>query len=156
MEKKSRHQSKRFDSQLKVLYYVAPLFVIVISCIFACTCSAVTPLPRIKARVASPYAEFYNVQTGESFSPIGSNYVQLYIVGETKYHSTFIPGLYDSSAAENALTIMQQSGYNFVRVFCYQGSPTLRSQDPPLYSIEGPSSTNVPDLYQPYLNNLLD
>jgi hypothetical protein len=156
VEKKSKYQSKRFDSQLKVFSCVVPLFVIVISCVLACTCSAATPLPRIKARVASPYAEFYNVQTGESFRPIGSNYVQLYTIGSTVYHSTFIPGLYDSSAAENALTIMQQSGYNFVRVFCYQGSSTLRSQSPPLYSIEGPSSTNVPQLYQPYLNNLLD
>jgi hypothetical protein len=137
---------------------------IMLLCVFTYACNAITPLPRIKARTASPYAEFYNVQTGESFSPIGANYVPLYWIGGTGngtggtggtcYHSAFIPGLYDSAAAENALTIMQQSGYNLVRVFIYQGDGTLRNLG--LYCIEGPSSTNVPALYQPYLDNLLD
>jgi len=137
---------------------------IMLLCVFTYACNAITPLPRIKARTASPYAEFYNVQTGESFSPIGANYVQLYWIGGTGngtggtggtcYHSAFIPGLYDSAAAENALTIMQQGGYNLVRVFIYQGDGALRNLG--LYSIEGPYATYVSDLYQPYLDNLLD
>jgi hypothetical protein len=61
--------------------------VLVVLCVFACTCSAVAPLPGIKARTASPYAEFYNVQMGESFSSIDANYVQLYRI--TGFHSTF-------------------------------------------------------------------
>jgi len=126
---------------------------IVLLCVFVYVCNAVTPLPRIKTRSASPYAEFYNTKTGKTFNPIGNSYVQLW---GGYFHCNFIASLYDANAAESALTMMQQSGYTLVRIWCYYGNSTLRGQNPPLYSIEGPYETNGPELYRPYLNNLLD
>ncbi|MEN6386887.1 MAG: hypothetical protein ABFD79_17035 [Phycisphaerales bacterium] len=131
-------------------------WMVVILCVFTCMCNAVVPLPRIKARSASPYAQFYNTQTGTSFHPIGSSYVQLYRAGGRGSHSTFIPGLYDAKAAEKALTIMQQSGYTIVRIWCFEGHKWLRESNPAFYSVEGPYSTSGPELYQPYIDNLLD
>ena len=130
---------------------------VLLLCVLTTVCHAVTPLARIKTRPGSPYAEFYNSQTGEVFKPIGSSYVKLYITPSgAPTHSNFIPGLYDANDAEEALSIMQQSGYTVVRVWCYHGNSTMRGLNPPFYSIEGPYSTNTPDLYQPYVDNLLD
>ena len=116
----------------------------------------ITPLPRIGVRAAEPFAQFYNTETGREFRPIGSSYVRLYEVGSDRFHSTFAVGQYDAAMAEAALQKMADSGYTVVRVWCYHGHPTLQNQNPPVYSIEGPYATNVPDLYQPYLDNLFD
>lgn len=69
--------------------------------------------------------EFYDRQNGMAFVPRGSNYVRL--ADETAcgapgnfYHSTFNPGLYNSSEADQAFASMNQSGYNTVRVWLNQ------------------------------------
>jgi hypothetical protein len=60
--------------------------------------------------------------TGQKFVPRGNNYIRLAdqgACGEPRliYHSTFNPGFYEPTRAEQALTEMRQEGYNVVRVF---------------------------------------
>lgn len=77
---------------------------------------------RIGIRLVDGVGEFYDQVTGEKFVPRGNNYIRLAdqrACGEPGvfYHSTFNPGLYQPTRAEQALTKMQQEGYNLVRVF---------------------------------------
>ena len=76
-------------------------------------------LPRISVN----NARLVNAQTGATFVPRGANYVKLQPTGEggRSYHSTFEPGLYDASAADNALRGMARDGYNVVRVYIDPG-----------------------------------
>jgi len=76
------------------------------------------------------YREFYDRTTGARYTPRGNNYIRLAPQIDTfgrrqVYHSTFIVGEYDATRAEAALSRMQRSGYNVVRVFlnntCAQG-----------------------------------
>ncbi len=81
-------------------------------------------------RTTSTLAGLYDRASGKAFTPRGNNYVRLATMtdpdGNPVYsHSTFSVGLYDSAQAEAALTKMQASGYNVVRVFlwgCCQGT----------------------------------
>ena len=75
-------------------------------------------------RTTSGLAQFYDRSSGNVFTPRGNNYVRLATLtdpdGSADYtHSTFSVGLYDSARAEAALTMMQASGYNVVRVFLW-------------------------------------
>lgn len=111
------------------------------------------PLPRIAVRSGDPYAEFYNTVTGKKFQPIGSSYVRLYVKKDgTVFHCNFAEGQYDAKRAEKALKKMAESGYNVVRVWLYHGHFGLR----PILSVEGPYETDTPELYEPYMKNLLD
>jgi hypothetical protein len=69
----------------------------------------------------SGIAEFFNRGDGTEFTPRGNNYIRLAWQtapwGQDYYHSTFNVGVYDSALTENALTGMQNAGYNVVRVF---------------------------------------
>jgi hypothetical protein len=73
---------------------------------------------------ASSIAEFYEVASGNAFTPRGNDYIRLAWQqppfqgwGQEYIHSTFNVGLYDSAHAESALTVMQANGYNIVRAF---------------------------------------
>jgi hypothetical protein len=77
---------------------------------------------NIGVRQTSNFPEFTDNATGKSFVPRGNNYVRLASLtdpnGNTSLsHSTFNVGLYNGAQAETALTSMQASGYNVVRVF---------------------------------------
>jgi len=73
-------------------------------------------------QTAAGIAEFYGRDTGQSWVARGNNFIRLanqtdFGGNSVLYHSTFNIGLYDAVDAENALTAMQASGYNSVRVF---------------------------------------
>jgi hypothetical protein len=121
---------------------------------YAVVACATTALPRIKVRTGTPVGEFYNSETGETFYPEGSNYVRLHWLGDDGFHSTFTDGMYSSVDAEASLTKMEQGGYNTVRVFCYKGHYKLTAED--IYAVNGPYSTDGPQLYQPYMDNIID
>jgi hypothetical protein len=77
---------------------------------------------RIGVRTTATLAEFFDAVTGNSFVPRGNNYIRLANQvlpdgSSTFYHSTFNVGLYSSSGVESALTTMQASGYNTIRVW---------------------------------------
>ena len=79
---------------------------------------------RFGVRTTSSLAQFYDRASGNAFTPRGNNYVRLAMLtdpdGSPDYtHSTFSVGLYDSARAEAALSMMQTSGYNVVRVFLW-------------------------------------
>jgi len=81
---------------------------------------------RIGIRVVGGVGEFYDRLTGETFVPRGNNYIRLgsqqsLSGGTMVYHSTFNVGAYDPLAAEQALSRMQDEGYNVVRVFLNGG-----------------------------------
>ncbi len=86
--------------------------------------TALAPHPVAVRLTASGFAEFYEVSSGNTFTPRGNNYIRLAWqqppeTGSSQeyYHSTFNVGLYDSARAETALATMQTNGYNIVRVF---------------------------------------
>ncbi len=85
------------------------------------TVSVLAPHPIGVRPTTSGIAEFYDVATGNAFTPRGNNYIRLAWQtnpsGQQYYHSTFNVGLYDATRAETALLGMQSSGYNIVRVF---------------------------------------
>lgn len=90
--------------------------------IFMSAAAIATPLPRIKARAASPAAEFYNVNTNAKFVPHGYNYTKITTAsGCVAQHTTFNVNLYNASAAESFLGQMQYDGFNVVRVFINPG-----------------------------------
>jgi hypothetical protein len=73
------------------------------------------------ARATSTLAEFYDLKTGNTFTPRGNNYIRLANLtdptgNQLLAHSTFSVGLYDPAHAEAALSAMQASGYNVVTV----------------------------------------
>lgn len=86
--------------------------------------TVLAPHPVGVRQTSSGFAEFYEVATGNTFTPRGNNYIRLDWQQppssgspEEYYHSTFNVGLYDSARAETALATMQTNGYNIVRVF---------------------------------------
>ena len=77
---------------------------------------------RIGVRTPSTLAEFYDRASGNVFVPRGNNYIRLASQtlpdgSSTFYHSTFNVGLYSANGVEAALTNMQTSGYNTIRVW---------------------------------------
>ena len=116
------------------------------------------PLPRIKARAASPAGEFYNETTGARFVPHGYNYAKLGNIGVCgEQHTTFNIGLYSASGAESFLAQMQYDGYNLARVFINPGDSYYGAscqQASGQYGIAGPK-TSV-SLYAPYVANFAD
>jgi hypothetical protein len=77
---------------------------------------------NIGVRQTTNFPEFTDNATGRTFVPRGNNYIRLASLtdpnGNTSLsHSTFNVGLYDGAQVETALTTMQASGYNVVRVF---------------------------------------
>ncbi len=120
-----------------------------------------TPLPRIKARSANPVGEFYNSSNDKRFYPEGVNFVRVHWLQNPGspfpyYHAFFSPGIYDPQDIEVNLSKIASDGWNMVRAFIFQGDPSLRNENPPIYSIEGPYDTSSPTLYWPYMANLLD
>lgn len=109
------------------------------------------PHPIAVRQTSSGFAEFYEVATGNTFTPRGNNYVRLAWQqppfqgwGEEYYHSTFNVGLYDSARADTALATMQTNGYNIVRVFL-NGCCTGTIGNP-----------NGPGLSSAYIANVVD
>jgi hypothetical protein len=77
---------------------------------------------QIGIRQTTSFPEFVDNSTGKPFVPRGNNYIRLASLtdpnGNASFgHSTFNVGLYNGTQAEAALTTMQASGYNAVRVF---------------------------------------
>jgi hypothetical protein len=77
---------------------------------------------KIGVRPGAQLAEFFDRTTGLAFTPRGNNYIRIATLTDPNgnpyfAHSTFSPGLYNQSLAENALSAMQAAGYNTVRVF---------------------------------------
>lgn len=116
------------------------------------------PLPRIKARSASPAGEFYTASTNARFVPHGYNYIKLADIATcTQQHATFNVNLYNASAAESFLAQMQYDGYNVVRVFINPGDDYYGAncqQSTGKYGIAGPK--NSTSLYAPYIANFAD
>lgn len=116
------------------------------------------PLPRIKARSASPAGEFYNANTNMRFVPHGYNYIRLANIGTCgQQHTTFNVNLYNAASAEAFLSQMQYDGYNVVRVFInpgdsYYGASCQESFKQ--YGIAGPKAST--SLYTPYVANFAD
>jgi hypothetical protein len=130
--------------------------ILIFTASITCSAAEIKPLPRIKVRPASPFAQFYNSENGREFNPEGCSYVHCTWIDGVGFPTTFAPGKYDPQDAENALSKMQQSGYTFVRVFCYKGHYMLVGLNPPVYCVGGPDSTNVPELSAPYMANVID
>jgi len=137
---------------LRSIAGIPAIATIVLGC--ASMAAAVTPLPRIAARSASPAGQFYNTATGATFTPSGSNYIRLDYLSGKEYHCTFTTGFYDSTQAENALSFMHSCGYNVVRVFIDPGDGAHQAMG--RYGTGGPASTNSATLYGPYLANFVD
>jgi hypothetical protein len=77
---------------------------------------------RIGVRTTATLPEFDDRLSGNAFVPRGNNYIRLASQtlpdgSPTFYHSTFNVNLYSASTVEAALTNMQTSGYNTVRVW---------------------------------------
>lgn len=113
--------------------------------------TVLAPHPVAVRPTTSGIAEFYELATGNTFTPRGNNYIRLAWQQppsqgspQEYYHSTFNVGLYDSTRAEAALATMQTNGYNIVRVFlngCCIGSI---------------GSPNGPGLSTSYMANVAD
>lgn len=111
-------------------------------------------LPRIAPRSASPVAYFVNTETGQKFTPLGSNYIPLDWIGDIAYHITFNSGFYDASAAEKAFSQMEKDGYNIVRVFLDPGESIHQAKKQ--YGSGGPFERDTPELYPPFIDNFID
>jgi hypothetical protein len=87
--------------------------------IMTVTSASGAPMERIGVVKAEGLAAFYGKSTGHLVVPRGANYTRLGSVTGSgdQYHLTFDPGNYDGNRAELALSAMQISGYNYVRVF---------------------------------------
>lgn len=111
-------------------------------------------LPKIYAQSSQINPCFINRDSEDEFVPLGSNYIKLDWINGVAYHTIFTTGLYDPAAAENALAEMEQSGYNVVRVFVDRGDPDHRARSQ--YGIGGPFETYTSNLYQPFIDNVID
>lgn len=108
------------------------------------------PLPRIRAVSDSSGAYFcYAYDTTRRFQPQGNNYVPLDSSGER--HIAFGEGLYNGALVESNFSLMNNFGYNIVRVFINHDSAAAGQ-----YGIEGPPRTNEATLYKPVFENLID
>lgn len=93
-------------------------------CAVVCS-SQVVPSHRIGLRTVNGVGEFYRRDTGAVFVPRGNDFIRLAqqthlpAYGGTPIitHSLFNVGLYNASDVENALSLMESSDYNTVRVF---------------------------------------
>jgi len=113
------------------------------------TPTSTPPEHRIAIRTVNGIGEFYDRLSGEKFIPRGNNYIRLApqqgFSGETFfYHSTFNTNLYDPVQVEEALSQMQEQGYNVVRVFMQGSCKDYCLGDPAGGSLEGYIS-NVAD-----------
>jgi len=95
-------------------------------------------------------AVFRDSASQEVFRPVGSNYVPGLV------HKTFSPGFYDPEQAGAALAKMAEGGFTTVRTWAYHGHINNRQQG--FYAMEGPDYHNqdTPELWQPYVDNLVD
>jgi len=110
------------------------------------------PEHRIAIRVMNGIGEFYDRRSGEKFIPRGNNYIRLAsqqgFSGETFfYHSTFNTNLYDPVQVDEALSKMQEQGYNVVRVFMQGSCKNYCLGDPAGGLLEG-YIANVADFLQ--------
>lgn len=118
------------------------------------------PLARIGVRAGEPYAQFYNVATGERFSPGGFSYTILDPIANrptfpytpTYAHVTFDPGFYDPHAIDAALASIHDNGFNLIRVILDSGDSVHQSRGQ--YGIAGPAESQ--GLYRPYVDNVVD
>ena len=113
-----------------------------------------TPLPRITVKQGDPHATLQNSTTGVEFYAIGNNFVNLVWIDGIPHHCNFTPGLYDKVEVEEAFALMRQSGYNVVRTFVDKGHPVRNRLG--IYGLDGPFENETPDLYAPYMENLID
>lgn len=104
----------------------AALIVMILGFVFFLSQAATSPLPLPKIKMSA--SGFTNSVTGRAFVPRGANYVRLASAPDGgTYHSTFEPGQYTSSSAQNIINNLKGSGYNTVRVFIDPGAFTTPS-----------------------------
>lgn len=119
------------------------------------TSEAITPLPRLQP--VTPQGQQYGhlavASTGQRFTPRGANYVRVH--PQHGYHSTFEPGRYTTTEAENLMRALARDGYNAVRVFIDQGSVTDADTHGRPHGMGRGMSHDEP-LYGPYMDNVAD
>ena len=138
-------------------------FTLVILFLAGCSASDTTPEPtpistsisptpsqpqvehRIGIRQVNGFSEFYDIQSGEKFTPRGVNYV--YVPTESGYSSKLLQvGTYDPQRTRDDFTRLANLGYNTVRVFldhCNQVAGCI-------------ANTEAQDLNPTYLDNIAD
>lgn len=110
-------------------------------------------LGRIGVRQTSEGAEFFNTASGRVFAPEGSNYVIFDpVVGPL---CEFHPGIYDPIRAGEALTSMQQLGYNVVRIAVAM-QPCVTPGGVTVDGVGGSQNGSTPVLSAAYLENVFD
>jgi hypothetical protein len=123
--------------------------------------AAIVPLPRLRpvTPAGQQYGYLEDVSTGQRFTPRGANYVRLTTPGVPTptyaYHSTFEPGRYTTTEAENLMSALQRDGYNAVRVFVDQGSASDADTLGRPHGL-GRGMTHDEPLYGPYMDNVAD
>ena len=86
------------------------------------TVSSAAPIAhRIAIRIVDGAAEFYDTVTGDQFIPRGNNYNTLRevddaLMGRMALDTTLSTGLYDPDLVEADLSLMEEMGYNIVRI----------------------------------------
>lgn len=108
------------------------------------------PQHRIGVRPGTDgVGEFYDRLTNLTFTPRGSNYVHqadlpFVFGGHGLQHAVLVPLVYNPAAIDNALSAMNASGYNTVRIFLSPSCTTCMG------------NPQGPGLYAPYMDNLVD
>jgi hypothetical protein len=102
---------------------------------------------RIAIRTVDGVAEFYQVNSGERFLPIGVNYVDFYLNGRGEYNDSFMAThIYDPDRVRKAFQVLKSHGYNTVRIFfdtCGYGANCI-------------GNAQSPGLNSGYLDNMVD
>ncbi len=108
------------------------------------------PIPdhRIQVRQADGVGEFYDIETGQTFTPRGANYV--FVPFGSRYSNmTLRVGVYDPQLTRDDFQRLAALGYNTVRVFidqCNQGFGCITMADTPGLNPE--YMDNVADMMQ--------
>jgi hypothetical protein len=126
----------------------------------ATTAAAAGPLPRIESTTPAGQrlGHLRVAGTEQRFIPRGANYIRLTEFtlngNPVQYHSTFEPGRYDASRAENTLAALRHDGYNTVRVFIDPGNIEAANAGHPHGLGRGVGDWDP--LYEPYMDNVAD
>ena len=124
---------------------------------------AADPVPLSRLVPVTPAGQQYgylqDTATGQRFTPRGANFVRLTSPGvptaDYHYHSTFEPGRYTTTEAENLLRAFERDGYDALRVFIDPGSVTDADTYGRPHGLGRGRSHDEP-LYGPYMDNVAD
>lgn len=97
----------------------------------------------------------YFAKNGKRFIPKGVNYVGLLLEDhatfEPDHHDGIIQGYYDPMTTESIIKLLKQKGYNLIRVFLKTGD-----RNPRIWGLSGNPEDYSAELWQPYMNNVVD